>query len=99
MKIKLHKALDLLAGAGAVIINNHEGKPNVIPNFTEDGIDLSWESVRLKWDCSIKLDDNLSVEIENSTMALIDEDGKIVELKLLFPTNLPSFCQDCDIVE
>ena len=97
MKIKLNKAIDLIQGSAAVIINSDPYKPVIYANI-DDEIFFNWTIDGLEYETVIQFEDNESVEIENSTMALIDEDGEIIELKLLFPSNLSSFCQDCDII-
>jgi hypothetical protein len=96
MKIKLNKAIDLLQGSAAVIVNNCDDKPVVYAKIDYE-IFINWTVDGLEYDVTIPFEGNESVEIENSTMALIDEDGEIVELKLLFPSQLSSFCQEEDI--
>jgi hypothetical protein len=97
MRIHLHKAIDLIQHSAAVIVNNCDDKPVVYANINDE-IFINWTVDGLEYNVAIHFDDNQSVEIENSTMALIDEDGEIVELKLLFPTQLASFCQEGDII-
>ena len=97
MKIKLHKAIDLLQGSAAVIVTSDSAMP-VIYASIDDEIFLSWEVDGLEYDVTIPFEENESVEIENSTMALIDKNGEVVELKLLFPAQLASFCQERDFI-
>lgn len=105
MKIKLHKAFDLLSHCAAVIIVSDSAKPVIYPATDEitgennnEFLFLGWEVDGLEFSATFIEENNQEVEINNSYMLLEDDEGDLIELKLLFPTNLASFCQDEDII-
>lgn len=105
MKIKLSKAFDLLSACAAVIIESDSAKPVIYPSIghlegegENEFLYLGWEVGGLEFSANFIEENNQEVEINNSYMLLKDEEGEKVELKLLFPTQLQSFCQESDIV-
>lgn len=100
MKITLDRAFDLLNGCAAVIIDQDflvypsmadlTGEDdNQFMNLSPSGFNLSYY---------FEEEGNREVVIDNSTMILYDNDGDKFELKLLFPTQLSSFCQEEDTI-
>ena len=105
MKITLNKAFDLLSGCAAIIFTN-EGRDHLIkPSLSElDGGEenefmyLSWTDQIDNFYMKFTEGCNSTVTILGSSMKLVDSDGDWIDLKLVFPTQLESFCQDSDII-
>jgi hypothetical protein len=108
MKIKLQKAFDLLSGAAAVIIKSEDVEPLVYANISEltgdktnEFLFLCWESPEFSEEFSTRFieENNQEVLISDcgNNLVLEDAEGDVVTLKLLFPSQLSSFCQEGDI--
>ena len=97
MKIKLHKAHDLLSHCAGVVIENNLYKiqTDSLKDDPENEFAACFDGV---YGYKFPERNNQEVEINNSYMLLEDNEGDLIELKLLFPTVLSSFCQEGDII-
>lgn len=97
MKIKLYKVHDLLSHCAGVIIENNLYKIQMdsLKDDPENEFAACFDGV---YGYKFPEEGNYEVEINNSYILLNDNEGDLIELKLLFPTNLASFCQEGDII-
>lgn len=100
MKIKLQKALDLIDGSAAVMLASNADQPIVdISASIDNELFISWDDGGTRMVLAAPFGINMEVEIKETSLVFVDdEQGDTFELKLLFPSQLASFCQESDIV-
>ena len=98
MKITLQRAFDLLSGCKAVIIDGDLLAYPPMDQLTgeEDNQFMGVFQPNLRY--IFEEGENKAIEIEDSVMRLIDDDGDVIEIELLFSSQLSSFCQESDII-
>ncbi len=85
--IPLHKAIEFLINAAAIILPDEPGAPLMYPSVDSDDeefLSISWtDDEALDWGFVCLRDDNAEVEIRDNALVLVDEDKNEVKVQLL----------------